>query len=429
MAAETPEVSAPAPRRIIQTALTNGQRRLVMLLAIIFASLPFFFIGDFEFQGMHLSDLDATGFFFSLGLLPGAIGIVYQIVTANARRAERHEELQQYYAFRNARAEARQQERMVVAVDEVSTDPLGAVAACLFLTGIFLLIAVFAGFEASEQRGSAANGVQGMMYAGLGSYVAVLYYMVARLYANALSPRFLLTSALRTASAVAIGWVFGIVGVTAIAGVPSTTEVVSTSALSSNAVIFLVGLFHNMAINGLRKRASKLFGSEAMDANELTLTAIEGVDDTTAELLAEHGVSTVQHLATVEPGELCDRTLLPLERILDWVNQALLVQYLKRNIAASRALGVRSATDLAIISINDDTALLATLAEKTGVPAEAIDYIARQLRDNYLVALIYELQEGKDFPITQTAPPPTTVVAPTISIKQETAPSPLPAQA
>jgi hypothetical protein len=31
----------------------------------------------------------------------------------------------------------------------------------------------------------AYNGVIGMMYAGLGAYVVVLYYMVARLYANA----------------------------------------------------------------------------------------------------------------------------------------------------------------------------------------------------------------------------------------------------
>ena len=75
------------------------------------------------------------------------------------------------------------------------------------------VLAIFAGFEASDQRGTAYNGVQGMMYAGLGAYVAVLYYMVGRLYANALSSRFLLTSALRTASAVVIGWVFGIVGV------------------------------------------------------------------------------------------------------------------------------------------------------------------------------------------------------------------------
>ena len=92
-----------------------------------------------------------------------------------------------------SRERARKQERAMVTIDQASSDPLGAISASLFLTGIFLLIAIFAGFEADPKQGIAYNGVQGMMYAGLGAYVAVLYYMVARLYANALSSRFLLS--------------------------------------------------------------------------------------------------------------------------------------------------------------------------------------------------------------------------------------------
>jgi hypothetical protein len=284
-------------------------------------------------------------------------------------------------------------------VDESAYDPLGALASCLFLTGIFLLIAVFAGYEAAEQRGATANGVQGMMYAGLGAYVAVLYYMVARLYANALSSRFLMTSALRTASAVVLGWVFGIVGVTAFAGVPAAGAApVESDALAANAVLFLAGLFHNMAIDALRSRARKLFGSAATDAAELPLTGVEGIDDTTAELLTEHGVASIQHLATSEPGELCDRTLLPVERVVDWMDQALLIRYLKANIAVSRGLGIRAATDLALVHMRGDTNLLSSLAEKTGLPPAAIDHIARELRDDYLVALLYEIQQGKPFP-------------------------------
>src|SRR6185295_14430 len=78
--------------------LSTWQKRIVLLLAIVFASLPFFFIGDFEFRGYHLNDLDASGFFFSLGLLPGFIGIAYQVVHAAARREQGRDMLQQYYA-------------------------------------------------------------------------------------------------------------------------------------------------------------------------------------------------------------------------------------------------------------------------------------------------------------------------------------------
>ena len=407
--------------------LEPSQRRIVLIVAVLFALIPLFFIGDLQFHNYELRDLQASGFFFSLGLLPGAIGIVYHIVSASTRRSRRRETIELYYAFRNSRAGARPQEKVSARVtSESSTDPLGAIAASLFLTGIFLLIAVFAGFEVAEQKGSAYNGVIGMMYAGIGAYVAVLYYMVARLYANALSPRFLMTSALRTASAVAIGWVFGIVGVTAIAGVPASAEATTGEALGSQAVLFMVGLFHNKAIESLRTRASKLFGT-SLEEDELPVTLIEGVDDTTGDLLTEYGVSTVQHLATSEPGDLCDRTLLPLDRILDWIDQALLIRYVRRNITVARTVGVRGAINLVLVHASGDMKLLTTLADKVAMPVAAIENIARELRSDYMVALIYELQQGKPFPADlggETAPIASPSPAAMVPIRQDVLTSP-----
>lgn len=405
--------------------LSPTQRRIVIGLGMIFVLMPFFFIADLEIHNYELRDLQASGFFFSLGLLPGAIGIVYHIVTATGRRSKGREAIQLYYAFRNGRAEARMQERINTTTVTESTDPLGAIAASLFLTGIFLLIAVFAGFEASEQTGAAYNGVIGMMYAGIGAYVAVLYYMVARLYANALSSRFLMTSALRTASAVAIGWVFGVVGVTAFAGAPATSDAASSQALGSHAVLFLVGLFHNMAIDFLRDRASKLFGSTAQE-EDLPLTMVDGIDDTTCDLLTEYGVSSIQHLATSEPGDLSDRTLLPLDRILDWIDQALLIRYIRRSINVTRSVGVRGAINLALVHANADTKLLTSLADKVDMPVAAIDNIGRELRGDYMVALIYELQQGKPFPGAMKAVEPAQMVtaSPMLEISREAAVSP-----
>src|SRR5207253_6607762 len=121
--------------------------------------------------------------------------------------------------------------------------------------------------------------------------------------------------------------IFGIVGVTALVAPAQTGQHASTGALASNGVLFLIGLFHSSAIDMLRARAMKLFGRAEHDEDEIALTAIEGIDLTTADLLAEYGVGSVQHLATAEPGELSDRTLLPLDRILDWIDQAMLIRY------------------------------------------------------------------------------------------------------
>jgi hypothetical protein len=250
--------------------------------------------------------------------------------------------------------------------------------------------------------------------------------MVGRLYANALSSRFLLTSALRSASAVVIGWVFGIVGVTALVSTP--TGQASTGALASNGVLFLIGLFHNSAIETMRTRAMRLFGREGHDEDEIALTTVEGIDLTTADLLAEYGVGSIQHLATVEPGELCERTLLPLDRILDWIDQAMLIRYLGKYITVSRPLGIRGAINLAMVHMRtdgkpdgDDVKLLTSLAEKVGMPFAAIDNIGREMRNEYMVGLIYELQQGRPFPdgaaVTRTADQGP---SPTIPIMQAT---------
>lgn len=416
MSDTAPEVRPAEAASAPSDPLTRRQRLLVLSLAIVFVLMPFFFIGELQLNDYRIADLQATGFFFSLGLLPGAIGLMYHIVIATTRRSKEQETIAQYYTFRNSRPQARPQEKVdVQAGVEVSADPLAAIAASLFLTGIFLLIAVFAGFEAQDTaKGPAYNGVIGMMYAGLGAYVAVLYYMVARLYANALTPRFLATSALRTASCVALGWVFGIVGITMFI---SPGEGGSTTELASHGVLFLMGLFHNSAIDALRQRAAKLFGSAAPEVEDTPLMTIEGIDDTTRDLLTEYGVSSVQHLATSEPGDLADRTLLPLDRILDWIDQALLIRYLRRNIAVSRSLGIRGAVNLALIHLRTDSApggedakLLASLAEKVGIPAAGVDNIARELRDDYMVGLIYELQRGRPFPAAKPIEAPAAAV-------------------
>ena len=409
--------------------LTPRQRSVVLALSIGFAAVPFLFITTFQIGGYRLNDLQGTAFFFSLSLLPGAIGICFHIVSAAKTRLKGHEAIHLYYAFRASRERARKQERALGSVDQTASDPLGAISASLFLTGIFLLIAIFAGFENDAKQGIAYNGVQGMMYSGLGAYVAVLYYMVARLYANALSPRFLLTSALRSSSAVVIGWVFGIVGVTALV-TPMKTGETSTGALASNGVLFLIGLFHSSAIDMLRARAMKMFGRAEHDEDEVPLTVIEGIDLTTADLLAEYGVGSVQHLATAEPGELCDRTLLPLDRLLDWIDQAMLIRYVRKHIAVCRPLGIRGAINLAFVHMRadgkpdgDDAKLLSSLAEKVGMPFAAIDNIGREMRNEYMMGLIYELQQGRPFPDSAAVAPTNGVpapamVAPTIPITQ-----------
>jgi hypothetical protein len=64
---------------------------------------------------------------------------------------------------------------------------------------------------------------------------------------------------------------------------------------------------------------------------------IDGLDGGVIDILDALGIWDVQHLATSEPGELTIRTL---NRIIDWIDQAILISYLHRNIADARLFGI-----------------------------------------------------------------------------------------
>lgn len=334
--------------------------------------------------------LGAPALFIFLALVPGILAIVYHFVTVVQRREQNKKAVKAYYLWLDGRNRAHQQG--LRRVEDVTKSPISANAATILLVSVFLFVAVTAAYNQWW-----TGGLRGVVYAGLGAYVAVLYFMTSRLYASALSSRFLMASAIGSASAIVMGWVFAMIGI----------SVFEANAKSFNfsAVLFLTGLFHKWAFDALRRRARKLFGQPEPETVELPINSIQGVDDVHADLLTEYGVSTVQHLATAEPGELCDRTLLPLDRITEWMDQAILILSLNKSIVPARSLGIRGATDLILIynqAVADSTGpmakLLDSLGEKITMPRASIDAIAQRLRDDYTVGLVYALRQGRELP-------------------------------
>src|SRR4051794_7778795 len=88
------------------------------------------------------------------------------------------------------------------------------------------------------------------------------------------------------------------------------------------------------------------------------------------------------------------------------MDQAILVTYFNKNIVPSRALGIRGAIDVVLIYDQASTKspadpmskLLDSLGEKITMARASIDAIAKKLRDDYTVGLIYALREGKELP-------------------------------
>lgn len=193
---------------------------------------------------------------------------------------------------------------------------------------------------ATDARGPTATGegLRGLIYAGFGAYVYVLLGMVGRLNASALSGKYLMNGTLRTAIGLTLGFAAGAVDLFAF--------------LNQGQKPFLyvaIGLFPEWALSAVRDQARQVFKAPAPGDQPLSIQNVDGLDEDNSGRLAELGISDVQHLATADPREIAVTTLFPIRRVLDWIDQAILITYVRERIVAFRKAGVRSAMDLAYL--------------------------------------------------------------------------------
>ncbi len=184
------------------------------------------------------------------------------------------------------------------------------------------------------------KAMNGFIFAALGAFVSVMWRMIKRINSNALTARFMFTAALRSAIAMMIGLAAGQFDLFGFLNPNGPRET----------VLFLTGLFTDWALDALRNRARTVFDPTAnQTADQLPLDMVDGLDDGVIDILDEIGIWDIEHLATCEPGELTLRTLYPFNRVADWIDQAVLINYLRRNIPAARDLGIRGAIDLMLL--------------------------------------------------------------------------------
>lgn len=196
------------------------------------------------------------------------------------------------------------------------------------------------------------EGLRGLVFTGYGIYVYTLVVILHRMRAQTLSTECLLGAALRATTMMVIGFMVGETGIFLMHVTSNVTssspEVSSNSMVSSSmglAVYFAIGAFPFWGYEALREKARKLLQPKAA-SEKIPLEYVSGLDEMIIERLEELGVSNVQHLATYDPVLLALRTNYPLNRIIDWIDQAILAVHLQDKIRFARELGIRGATDL-----------------------------------------------------------------------------------
>jgi hypothetical protein len=165
------------------------------------------------------------------------------------------------------------------------------------------------------------------------------------------------------------------------------------------AMCFLSGFVPNTVIRRIREVTQRGLGQpgvpglpskreQADDFFEDTpLTVLDGMDIYERTRLEEEGITGVQALARHDLIDLILSSRIPVPRLIDWLDQALLYQHAGDAIEALRKRGVRTATDFLQVYEDVDSALPALMA---GADAPAIEpaLLARALDHDEWLAYV-----------------------------------------
>lgn len=218
-----------------------------------------------------------------------------------------------------------------------------------------------------------------------GSFIYVAIAMIYRINSSSLTGKFLTNNALRVCAMQVLGFTAG-----------SLDLLGGFSDISQAVIFFFIGLFPSWAFDAVEDRARKLLQAP-LEAENLSLSLIDGIDHAVADRLGEIGIWDVQHLATSDPGELTLRSLYPLHRVLDWIDQAILITYAQKSIVKFRDVGIRGVidfmeclrrTDAPPSSGSPSDEGVNFLASRSGISREALLMIYKTLEGDFAASLI-----------------------------------------
>jgi hypothetical protein len=192
----------------------------------------------------------------------------------------------------------------------------------------------------------------------LGAYFFAITDVLRRYVRRDLKPKAYSAICVRILVVVILAWVLGEL---ARPGSASTGPRWATLGL-----IFLVGIFPETGLTYIREalpKIGKLFGPIRKE-EEGALTNLDGIDLYDRTRLMDEGVTNIESLAHYDLIELMMETRIPVPRLIDWVDQAILYLHLKEQqpnaqqetgerITLHRRLqtyGIRTATDLLFAS-------------------------------------------------------------------------------
>ena len=321
-------------------------------------------------------------------------------------------------------------------VDQYHSGLFTVLISALLLT---LVLWVPASLSLPAKHGLGGNHdvqINALIYAAYGAYIYSMIMLVARVNSFAVTSKFLINAAIRAVIAMLLGYMtaFSLIPSHASSPESSANKVEFKSAESTGKIdkltdndslvgadsnshttimmtAFLIGLFPTWALEAVRQKAKILFKPAEPGCDVFPLCLVDGLDGAVIDFLEETGIADVQHLATADLAAIRLKTFYPAPQIADWIDQALLIYYVKKNIVAFRGQGIHGAIDLAVLygDLSDNMKseeplpdrqlraknIIRKLAENTDMYEDSILAISRCLYEDERVRQIwYYWQQG-----------------------------------
>jgi len=166
-----------------------------------------------------------------------------------------------------------------------------------------------------------------------------------------------------------------------------------SALLASFAIAFFPGLF----ITWLRKIARKPISLTDTSLKELDIQLVQGIDIWKEERLEEEGIESVQTLATADALTLAVKTHYPLRTILDWIDQAILIQRFPSKFRRMQDAGLAvSAIELCRIARNLSDPLIRAIALKIDLEESILAYSMQAMYEDEAIQHIWHLWQTRD---------------------------------
>jgi hypothetical protein len=161
---------------------------------------------------------------------------------------------------------------------------------------------------------------------------------------------------------------------------------------------FVIAFTPGVFFTKLRKTATKALSDTGQETDELPLQLVQGIDIWKEQRLEEEGIESVENLATADILNLVVKTHYPLRTLIDWIDQAILIQRLAAKLQVMRGAGVPiSAIDFAWMSpANNDGSKEHSdlIARLTGLDPSIISLTMDSLFQDTYVAILWSLWQS-----------------------------------